>query len=104
MRKAKQIVCTLTNSQRARRGSTWIAALTKARARTTDVPGGVLIRLDGEKSGLNEIEELVRAEQECCAWMNLTLRHSRTGATLSITSDSSEGSLLIRKMIGAVSS
>ncbi len=104
MPESKPIICTLSSSELATRGSNWVAALTKADAKISDTPGGVLITLNGENDGLVEIQELVRAEQKCCAWMSLNLRSGRTGATLSITSESSEGTRLIREMVGSTRS
>jgi hypothetical protein len=92
------IICTLSPRDVAKRGPRWKDALRDAGALVTDAPGGIAATFQSAER-FAELEELIRAEQQCCAWMNFEVVRAENGVVLSVTSDSSAGHHIIREMM-----
>lgn len=81
--RAPPIACTLdTGSFKSRLA--WIAAL-NARALTRSRRGDLALTLEYQREALEDVRELVRGEQACCAFLNFRLDERADNVALTIT-------------------
>jgi hypothetical protein len=80
------IACTLDRVQMRQRGED-IRALGRAALTTVDRGERHVVLRFSRRPGIREqVEQLVAAESECCAFLDFTIRHERDATVLTIVS------------------
>ena len=90
------IACTLTAADYRDRQTAWLKLGPFVRG-SAPVPGGLTVTFAPATGLHGSLEELVRVEAECCAWMAFAMAETPDGIRLSITADSEVGERGVRE-------
>jgi hypothetical protein len=97
MKKAEEIVCTLSLQERLARAKEWKGLIARYGGQAKMSDRGVTIEFKDIRDR-SEVEQLVRKERECCRWMQLDLSDEDGALLLEIRADSDEG---VAELVGS---
>ena len=94
------IACSLDAADLSSRQREWRELLDASLIERTSVAAGVRMRFPNDPGVRTTIERLIALEQDCCAWIEWSLRESSSGLTLEGTNETEAGISLLRAWPG----
>lgn len=98
---SRPIACSLTVDAAGDRQTDWDALLSRALIRRTSIRDGVQVELQNTPGVHEELERLVAAERECCAFMTISVDTTdRELLVLTVTAPELPASILEQMLAG----
>lgn len=90
------IACSLDATDQSSRRRDWQGLMEEALVETAPIPTGVLMTFSATGRARTTIERLIALEQDCCAWIDWTLRDTGAALALEATAETEEGVKVLR--------
>jgi hypothetical protein len=91
--------CSLTASAAAERAERWQRLLNSRLVSRTMTPGGLRLAFHPDRGAAEELDALVAAERECCAFLTLTVARSEDRLVLDVAAPA-EAAAVVQTMFG----
>jgi MYXO-CTERM domain-containing protein len=92
--------CSLTASAAAERAERWHRLLDRQLLSRTATPGGLRVVFRSDPGVADELDALVEAERECCAFLGLSVERSEERLVLDVAAPA-EATAIVQTMFGA---
>lgn len=96
MEKTPDIACTLTAAALRDRRASWMKVGGYA-TNVERIPGGLRFRFSPAPGVSESLQQLVELEQECCAWMTISLEQAPAGLLMTVAGIGDEGEQAARE-------
>jgi hypothetical protein len=96
------VACSLGQADLAQRARRWKVLAARALSQVSRTRQGLRLVFDTGPGVAGELQELVAAERECCAFATWSVRPGSGHLTLEVTGDSEEAVAAVRSMFSAL--